>query len=77
MENEQTVPPEPTQPGVTEAIGEFGACAADIGRQLNAAASELRDLVRGQPLAMSVIMIGLGYIIGRMSGGLRRLGRYE
>ena len=55
---------------VTEGVSEIAGHAAAVLRAASRTTTEFRALVRGQPITLAVLMLGLGYVIGRtLCGG--------
>jgi hypothetical protein len=55
---------------VTEDVSEIAGHAAAVLRAASRTTTEFRALVRGQPITLAVLMLGLGYVIGRtLCGG--------
>jgi hypothetical protein len=48
--------------GVHDAVGQAG----DVAWSAGAGISEFRQIIRGQPLTMAFLMLGLGYVVGRV-----------
>ena len=48
--------------GLHGAVGQAGDVASSAG----AGISEFRQIIRGQPLTMAFLMLGLGYVVGRV-----------
>ncbi|MCW3474890.1 hypothetical protein [Limobrevibacterium gyesilva] len=51
--------------GVSEAAGR----ATTAARQASDGVSEFRAVIRRQPITMAFLMLGMGYVLGRISGG--------
>lgn len=43
--------------------------AAMTARQASEGVTEFRALIRNQPVTMAALMLGLGYVLGRVAGG--------
>ncbi|HEY2132362.1 MAG TPA: hypothetical protein VGH36_05215 [Acetobacteraceae bacterium] len=48
--------------GLRGAVGQAGDAAWSAG----AGIAEFRQIIRGQPLTMAFLMLGLGYVVGRV-----------
>jgi hypothetical protein len=48
--------------GLHDAVGQAGDAAWTAG----AGIGEFRQIIRGQPLTMAFLMLGLGYVVGRV-----------
>jgi hypothetical protein len=55
--------------GVSEAVGQAKLAATQAGDGIG----ELRKVIRGQPLTMWILGIGIGYLLGHLSS--RSIGR--
>ncbi len=55
--------------GVSDAVGQAKQAACQAGDGIG----ELRRVIRAQPLTMGFLAIGIGYLLGHLSG--RSLGR--
>ncbi len=56
---------------VTEGVSEVAGHAAAALRAASRTTTEFRALIRGQPITLAVLMLGLGYVIGRTFCGGR------
>jgi hypothetical protein len=50
--------------GVSDAVGQARQAACQAGDGIG----ELRKVIRGQPLTMWLMAIGIGYLLGHLSG---------
>jgi hypothetical protein len=55
--------------GVSDAVGQARQAACQAGDGIG----ELRKVIRGQPLTMWLMAIGIGYLLGHLTG--RSIGR--
>jgi hypothetical protein len=64
---DQTTPS--TADVVAEAVVEATARVASVAAQVSDGTIAFRALVRGQPIAMALLMVWIGYALGRVCGG--------
>ena len=54
---------------VAEAVGEATSAVASVANQISDGAIVFRAMVRRQPITMALLMLWVGYALGRVRGG--------
>jgi hypothetical protein len=60
------MPPAPRARRMADGLHDAVGQASDAALTAGAGISELRQIIRGQPITMALLMLGLGYVTGRI-----------
>ncbi len=62
----------PRAQDLVDGLGNAAGQAATAARQAGDGVTEFRALIRNQPVTMAALMLGLGYVLGRVVAGRHR-----
>jgi hypothetical protein len=56
---------------VADGVGDAAERVASTARDAGEGVAEFRAVIRRQPITMAFVMLGMGYLLGRIAGGAR------